>query len=332
MGRRCVARSRPGSDKGSICQVSPALWAAVRARIEEDLSRQQWAVGSGQKAAFVHSLARFREWFSGTVSTLRLNPAVVAVLAFVIIGAIVCVMSYMAFRGSVPSREVVMQSGGQDSAQPDVNPNRLVATGNAREEGAEIRRKENNSPHTASRRNAGRGDRSKSLLAANEKRIKRADPQLRSLGVEPRGDELNGRVPQQHAAAYRRTAALRRAEPEQFPSLETETAHHVERAELLLRSFRNADLSGKAFDLAYEKQRSRSLLYRNILLRRNATAKGNLPTEELLGSLEPILIDIANLPHNPSAEDVRAVVERMQRKEIVAALQIHSMQTSRMNY
>ena len=64
----------------------------------------------------------------------------------------------------------------------------------------------------------------------------------------------------------------------------------------------------------------------------DAAAKGDAPTEELLGSLEPILLDIANLPNDPSPEDVRAVVERMQRKEMVAALQVHSMQTSRMNY
>jgi len=64
------------------------------------------------------------------------------------------------------------------------------------------------------------------------------------------------------------------------------------------------------------------LLYKNVLLRRDAEAKGNLPVEELLGSLEPFLLDIANLPEKPSSNEVRSIKERMQKKEIVSALQI----------
>jgi hypothetical protein len=49
-----------------------------------------------------------------------------------------------------------------------------------------------------------------------------------------------------------------------------------------------------------------------------------MPVEELLGSLEPFLLDIANLPDKPSGDDVRSIKERMQKKEIVSALQIYS--------
>jgi hypothetical protein len=113
------------------------------------------------------------------------------------------------------------------------------------------------------------------------------------------------------------------------PFIGVETARHIERAQLLLRSFRNTRDSGAQPDpdIAYEKQRSRGLLYKNILLRRDAEAKGNMPAEELLGSLEPFLLDIANLPDRPSNDDVRSIKERMQKKEIVSALQVYSAPT-----
>src|SRR5262249_16293860 len=81
------------------------------------------------------------------------------------------------------------------------------------------------------------------------------------------------------------------------PFVDAETARHIERAQVLLRSFRNTRDEGKQIDpeILYEKQQSRGLLSRNILLRRDAEAKGNMPVEELLGGLEPFLLDIANL-------------------------------------
>jgi hypothetical protein len=113
------------------------------------------------------------------------------------------------------------------------------------------------------------------------------------------------------------------------PFTDVETARHIERAQLLLRSFRNTrDTDSRPdADVSYEKQGSRELLYKNVLLRRNAEAKGNLPVEELLGSLEPFLLDIANLPDQPSSDDVRSIKERMRKKEIVSALQIYSSPT-----
>ena len=105
-----------------------------------------------------------------------------------------------------------------------------------------------------------------------------------------------------------------------------ETIRHFEKAQLMLRSFRNASgaKSLAATDLAYERQLSRRLLYQNILLRRDAEMKGNLPAEEALSSLEPFLIDIANLPDKPSSGELGGIRERLQRKELIASLQISS--------
>ncbi|MGH9849586.1 MAG: hypothetical protein ACREBD_06975 [Blastocatellia bacterium] len=107
-----------------------------------------------------------------------------------------------------------------------------------------------------------------------------------------------------------------------------ETIKHFEKAQLMLRSFRagSAAKSSAATDLAYEKQLSQRLLYQNILLRRDAEMKGNLPAEEALSSLEPFLLDIANLPDKPSSGDLNDIRERLQRKELIASLQISSAQ------
>ncbi|HYG09979.1 MAG TPA: zf-HC2 domain-containing protein [Pyrinomonadaceae bacterium] len=127
-------------------------------------------------------------------------------------------------------------------------------------------------------------------------------------------------------------AAARRTTESASAAGESKTARHFEQAQLLLRSFRNArpaDAGRRASsDLAYEKQRSRRLLYENIVLRREAASRGNLPVESLLDSLEPILIDIANLPERPAPSDVREINERMRRKNLVAMLQISVVESA----
>ena len=115
-------------------------------------------------------------------------------------------------------------------------------------------------------------------------------------------------------------------QPLMNPFVDIETARHIERAQLFLRSFKNTG-DAKDFDADYERQRSRSLLYQNAVLRRDAEAKGNMPVQELLSSVEPFLLDIANLPDKPATDDLRPIKERMQKKEILAALQIYSAPT-----
>lgn len=103
---------------------------------------------------------------------------------------------------------------------------------------------------------------------------------------------------------------------------EQDTARHIEQTQNLLRSIRNvptADVD-EEIDVTYDKQLSRRLLNENVVLRRDAEMKAKFPTKTLLSDLEPFLIDIANLPDHARAEDVRAIKERVQKTEIVAAL------------
>jgi Putative zinc-finger len=107
---------------------------------------------------------------------------------------------------------------------------------------------------------------------------------------------------------------------------ETMTAIHFQKSELLLRSFRNVRMnrSGGSPELNYEKKLAQQLVYQNMMLRREADASGDTQVASLLESLEPILLDIANLPDNARQSDVRVIKDRVERRNIVALLQVSS--------
>lgn len=110
-------------------------------------------------------------------------------------------------------------------------------------------------------------------------------------------------------------------------NFDSEIARHAEKAQLLLRSFRNVrlPLNTRSVDVSYEKEQSRKLLYQNITLRREAATRRDEPTSTLLNRLEPILLDIANLPNRAKARDVRSIEQHMEKKEIVATLQVRTL-------
>jgi len=120
-------------------------------------------------------------------------------------------------------------------------------------------------------------------------------------------------------------------EPVRSADAQTMTAMHFEKSETLLRAFRNARLDepGGATEVSYERKRAQQLIVQNMMLRREADASGDVQISSLLESLEPILIDIANLPAKPDKDAVRAIRERVERKNIVALLQVNSTALAR---
>jgi negative regulator of sigma E activity len=114
---------------------------------------------------------------------------------------------------------------------------------------------------------------------------------------------------------------------------ETLTRQHLEQSELLLRAFRNVrpPKKGAGVELSYERKRARQLVYRNILLRREADSTGDVQVATLLNSLEPILLDIANLRDQPPENELLAIRERVERKSLVALLQINSSALARVH-
>lgn len=109
------------------------------------------------------------------------------------------------------------------------------------------------------------------------------------------------------------------------------TALHFEKAETLLRAFRNVQLDDPdaASEVKYERTRAKQLVYQNMVLRREADSSGDVQIASLLENLEPILLDIANLPDRPDDDAVRVIRERVERKNIVALLQINSTALAR---
>jgi len=107
---------------------------------------------------------------------------------------------------------------------------------------------------------------------------------------------------------------------------ERDTAEHIRQAENLLRTIRSLQLADEQsaddseIDVSYEKAMSRRLLNENAVLLKDAEVAGKFPTKDLLKDLEPFLSDIANLPDKTTANQLRAIKDRVQKTEIVAAL------------
>ena len=120
-------------------------------------------------------------------------------------------------------------------------------------------------------------------------------------------------------------------EPVRSADAQTMTAMHFEKSETLLLAFKNVRLSeaGSSTEVGYERKRAQQLVYQNMMLRREADAAGDVQSASLLEKLEPILLDIANLPDKPDPDAVRVIRERVERKNIVGLLRVNSTALAR---
>jgi hypothetical protein len=112
---------------------------------------------------------------------------------------------------------------------------------------------------------------------------------------------------------------------------QTLTAMHFENSETLLLAFRNVRLNepATANEVSHERNRAKQLVLQNMMLRREADKTGDVQVSSLLESLEPILIDIANLPDRPDESAVRTIRQRVERKNIVPLLRVNSTALAR---
>ena len=109
------------------------------------------------------------------------------------------------------------------------------------------------------------------------------------------------------------------------PVIDILTARHIEQAQVLLIAFKNSAADEHALgDVSYYRQRSRLMISSNVLLRHSAERTGNVPVERLLDSVEPFLLEIANLPDKPSRQDLGSIRDRINSDEIVVALGAYS--------
>ena len=117
-----------------------------------------------------------------------------------------------------------------------------------------------------------------------------------------------------------------RQSPVSFDSSRDAFNRHVERCEMVLRSFRNAvsKTDEPRFDISYERRLAKELLNNSVKFRREVQSQGNLPIENLLVDLEVILGGIARLPKKATSSDAKLIKGRMQESGIIARLQIQS--------
>jgi hypothetical protein len=272
-------------------EVTPALWQAVRAQIEEE-----------KKARPSNIVAGWRGWLAETFGTrARLRPAFTMALVLLALGiAAFAVFKPLSARRAQPLAVAIHNEPSRE-LQP-LPPSDIKVTHSVP---APVKRPD--------------------MIRASEKRKDAAAKQ--PTPENPRSTVLTLEEVEQRAALVAARDEQVSGAPEEPLDPETELARHVEKAQLLLRSFRNVRLAetSHAPDISYEKEQARRLLYRNISLRRDAAEQGNAPNEKLLAALEPILLDIANLPDHPTDADIRSIEQRMRRKEIMTALQVHSI-------
>ena len=268
-----------------------------------------------------------RERFPWAFGARRLTPVLTTVVATVLIGcAIALALLVRSRRGgfnSAPRPAVVQKQRVINSAgNPSATPSPEAAAGsvellNRRKPGDEFAgNSEQKRPDIRSRESEA--------AAKYAARVKaRSKPTLRSE---------NTATPNDVALDASRTDTTGTADIRSADT-ETLTAQHVEQSGLLLRAFRNLRpaTQAKGNDLDYERRRAQQLFYQNVLLRREADAAGDVEVATLLESLEPILLDIANLPARAPDEDVRAINERVERKNLVALLQVNSTSLARAN-
>ncbi len=299
----------------------------MRTRIAEEKFDQSFA-----------SDATRHGWFAGFRHALRFNPALASAFALVLIGVAVGLVRYIQLhKDDAPSAELAYRKPEPGSSQIPLAQNKIAAPRETDETGkanAERRSSANDNSLLAFNRNIPQR-KAAGIYSVFKARVARMNPKPVTHGNGQSPDalavisETPTRIPDDNL-----TAGLRSFTRAPQSDSNEETLKHLEQSQLLLRSFRNASSSTNeaAPDIAYERQQSRKLLYRNILLRRDAAAKGNLPIEDALNSLEPVLLDIANLPLKPSPDDVRSIKERIQKNEIVAELQIYAARTSSVGY
>jgi len=256
---------------------------------------------------------------------LGFNPALATIALFLIAGTVALVL-YLAQQDSHDIASLPQQN---EQAPPNVTaaaaPSPIVAVNES-------------SNKTGSGHQVADNSRRKSLKGETRE----TGPNQRKPGsrIKPTRERSSPKpLPQPFSAAPPTYASTNdRAVPVNVATVlaadsETLTARHLEQSELLLRAFRNIRVGRKGVggELSYERKRAQELVNQNIMLRREADAAGDVQVATLLGSLEPILLDIANLRDKPRNDEVRTIKDRVERQSLVALLQVNSVAVAHAN-
>lgn len=270
--------------------ITPAIWQGIEASISR-----------GKVIEEQRPKRSFRERLAGLFVLPNINPAFASAMAVVIVAVIIGAL-YLSFRKTGPTGGVAINETPKPIPSAKSEP-----------------------PVTATTNGGGQ---------ISEREVKQTKPEIGIINIVAKDTNKPLRVeksvvrdvnvtgsPSDKSVEDSPLAELAMAEPQD--AVDIEANRHIEKAELLLRTMRNVQISDSAqvVDIAYEKKLSQKLLDENVSLRLDAENAGKVPTKELLSTLEPFLREIANMQEKSSPNDVRAIKDRMEKTEIVAALQ-----------
>ncbi|HLM58745.1 MAG TPA: zf-HC2 domain-containing protein, partial [Pyrinomonadaceae bacterium] len=297
--------------------VTPALWQRVRAEINlEELATPP--------QTSVPPFARLRETLAAALGSLAARPAFASALAVAAV-ALASGAVWLSLPGGPATPGQV--AGGGNVTRPAGQSPAVAAEGRQGSAGVvrEVQR-------------VGETEDETDVTAVARKYPIEADPRRGaqpvrftnvSMATTPAGSGDVVALPEDHLAVREESAVLASlpyddsagvVRPErQLDPEEKDVARHVEQAQMLLRSFKNAEAS----DLSYEKRLSQRLLDENAALKVGAEVADDKGTRQVLDAIEPFLLDIKNLRDQPTREEVRSIRERMKKNEIIAALQVY---------
>lgn len=306
--------------------IKPPAWSSVLSAIKAERADSPAPEPGGKLAAFL--------------SGWHLKPSFVTLAACVVLSVGLLSLIYWTRRGSAPPRQELAARPGDETIgvsngdatlpeseaasgspnqlrQPETKGEGMTASAprvDSAQSPTRVSAVKSNEPNERRRLGAGRAD------------VPVAAELTPSSASSAPASALTG------AARYK--LALRRSRelaampslpsPGLAPNMRGKMAQHVERMQLLFLSLKNIGGEGQTLDVSYEKKLSRRLLNYNVLLRREAGSKGDLPLEELLGSIEPVLAEIASLPEQASRADVSQIKERIRKKGVGVLLNAYS--------
>ena len=307
--------------------------------LRQELRSYEWTPDPNAQRAALSSIlnastsprSRVSGFFAGLAEALgvqHLRPAHVAALALLLTGA---VLGLLWLRGSQKTPGT-RQPDASAAAKTNSSPVQTVENGGEKQESpVAVDITPVNSPKktTTPKRAGMRPNLQRRDESARVRREGYRPESQKPEGFSPVLPQETARVGEPTLLLSPASAAAVYAGAADYSSLRI--GRHAERVERLLRSFRNARLTGgdSTLDVADARRVSKRLLYSNIALRREAASAGDLPVEGLLDSVEPILLDISNLPNAPTPAAVGSIKERINRRQLVGALQAQGMSVSR---
>lgn len=290
-------------------EVTPALWQGVRARIAD-------ATPEPRPQPF---LSKLSERVAAAFAMLALRPSFASALALLMVGVTAGLLWQLRPAKTVPASEVAHNptsyaTPGAISGTPEKTEPQVVTTSDGDNPVV-------NPPSVAEVTGPASGKRAPKFTTATYAPERLPANHAVSRGVV----DINV-----HAVNEEPLISIAQLAPDdladvvaQLDPADEAVARHVEKAQMLLRSFKNSRSAEGVADLAYERELSRKLLDENISLQLDADAAENKTAKRVLSSLEPYLLDISNLRERPTRGDVRSIKERMQKQEIIAALHVY---------